>query len=68
MNSVCAYLKYDPELSICAAKNKYRFHINEVNFILYLSLKNSTVLDDIFVHIALIYLMIFSNLTIEHCQ
>jgi hypothetical protein len=33
MNSVCAYLKFDPEVSICAAKNKHRFHIKEVNFI-----------------------------------
>jgi hypothetical protein len=67
-NSVCAYLKLIPELSICAAKNKHRFHIREVNFIICFSLKNKTVLDDIFVHFALFYLMVFSNLIIQHCQ
>jgi hypothetical protein len=68
MNSVCPYLKFDPELSICAANKKHRFHIKEVNFILYFGLKNNTVLDDIFVHIALIYLPVFSNVTSEDCQ
>jgi hypothetical protein len=68
MNFGHAYLKFDSELSICAAKNKHRFHIKEVNFILYFSLKNNIVLDDIFVHIALIYLMVFSNHIIHHCQ
>jgi hypothetical protein len=62
---VC-FLKFDPELSICATKNKHKFHIKEVNLILYFSLKNNTVLDDIFVHIVLSY--IFSNLTIQQCQ
>jgi hypothetical protein len=50
---VCAYPKFDPELSICAAKNKHRLHIKEVNFFLKSNLKNNIVLDDIFVHIAL---------------
>jgi hypothetical protein len=68
MNYVCAYLKFNPELSICAARNKHRIHIIEANFILNYSLKNNTVLDYIFVHIALIYLMVFSNLTIQYCQ
>jgi hypothetical protein len=65
MNSMCAYLEFGPELSICAANTKHRFHIRKVIFILYFSLKNSTVLDDICVHIASIYLMVFSNLTIQ---
>jgi hypothetical protein len=52
LNSVCACLKCDPELSICAAKNKHRFHIKAVNFILYYSLNNNTASDLIFVHIA----------------
>jgi hypothetical protein len=52
MNSACAYLKFNPELSICAANNKHRFHIKEANFIPYFSLKNNTVLDDVFLHIA----------------
>jgi hypothetical protein len=68
MNSVCAYLKFNTELSTCAAKNKHRFHIKEANSFLYFSLKNNTVLEDIFVHIALIYFMVFSSLTIQHCQ
>jgi hypothetical protein len=68
MNSVCTYLKFDPEFSMCAAENKHRFHIKKVNLILYFSLKNNTVLDDIFVRIALIYLMVFSKLTIQHYQ
>jgi hypothetical protein len=46
----------------------HRLHIKKVNFFLYFSLKNNTVLDDIFLHIALIYFMVFSNLTIQHCQ
>jgi hypothetical protein len=65
---VCAYLNVDPELSICAAKTKHRFHFTEINFILCFSLKNNTDLDDIIVHNALIYLMVFSNLTIQYCQ
>jgi hypothetical protein len=68
MNSVCAYLQFDSELSICADKNKHKFLIKEVNFILYFSFKSNIVLDDIFVHIALIYILVFSNLTIQHCQ
>jgi hypothetical protein len=44
------------------------FRIKEVNFIFYFSLKNSTLIDGIFVHIALIYLMVFGNLIIQHCQ
>jgi hypothetical protein len=55
MNSVCAYLKFDPELSICSAKNKHRFHIKEVNFILYFSLKNNTILDDIVTRMRRLY-------------
>jgi hypothetical protein len=35
MKSVPAYLKFDQELSICAAKNKRMFHIKKVNFIFY---------------------------------
>jgi hypothetical protein len=46
MKSVCAYLKFDSELSICAAKNKHCFHINEVNFILNFSSKNNAVIDN----------------------
>jgi hypothetical protein len=68
INYMCAYLKFDPELRICAAENKHRFQIKEVEFILYFSFKNNTVLDDIFVHIVLIYLMVFSNLTNQHYQ
>jgi hypothetical protein len=68
MNSMCTYLKFDPELSICAAKNEHTFHIKDVNLILYFSLKNNNVLDDIFVHIALIYLTVFSRRTIQHYQ
>jgi hypothetical protein len=52
----------------CAAKQQHRFHIKEANFILHFSLKKNTVLDDVFVHTAFIYLMVFSNLTIQHCQ
>jgi hypothetical protein len=55
MNSACAYPKFGPELSTCTANNKHRFHIKEANFILYLSLQNNTVLDDVFVHIAKIH-------------
>jgi hypothetical protein len=68
MNSMPAYLKFDQELSIWAAKNKHSFHTKEVNSIFYFSLKNNIVFDDIFVHFALIYLMVFSNLAIQHCQ
>jgi hypothetical protein len=68
MNSACAYLKFDRELSICSANDKHMFHIKEAYFILYFSLKNNIVLGDVFVHIALIYLMVFHNLTIQHCQ
>jgi hypothetical protein len=39
MNSMCAYLKFDPELSIYAAENQHRFYIKEVNFLLYIRLK-----------------------------
>jgi hypothetical protein len=60
--------KLDPELSIFAAKNKHRFHIKEINSIFYSSIKNNTVLDDIYVHIAFSYLMVFSNLIIQNCQ
>jgi hypothetical protein len=65
---MCDYLKFDPELSICAGENKRRFYIKEVNFILYFGLKINTVLDDIFLHISVIYLMVFSNLIIQYCQ
>jgi hypothetical protein len=58
MNSVCAYLKFDPELNIYATESKDMFHVKEVNFILNFSLKNNIVLEDIFVHIALIYFTI----------
>jgi hypothetical protein len=68
MNSVCAYLKFNPELSICAAKNKHKFHIKKVNCILYVSFKDNTVSDDIFVHTSLICPMVFSNLIIQYCQ
>jgi hypothetical protein len=54
-----------PKLSICAANNNHRFHIKEVNFILYFSFKNNTVLDDIFDHIALIYLMVSLTLLFD---
>jgi hypothetical protein len=54
MNYAWAYLKFDPQLSIYATKNKHRFSIKEVHFILNFSLKNNTVLGDIFVHTALI--------------
>jgi hypothetical protein len=43
------------------------FHDKEINFTLYYSFKISIVLDDIFVHIALIYLMVFSNFIIQRC-
>jgi hypothetical protein len=62
------YLKFDPGLSFCAAETKHRFHMRQVNFILYFSSKINTVIDDIFVHIALIYLRAFSNLNIQHCH
>jgi hypothetical protein len=65
---VCAYPKFDTELSICKAKSKHRFHIKEVSYTPYFSLKNNTALDDIFVHIALHYLIVFSNRAIQHCQ
>jgi hypothetical protein len=68
MNSICAYLKFSPKLSTCAAKNKQSFYSKEVNFTLYFSLKNNTVLDHMFVHVILIYLMVFSDLTIQHFQ
>jgi hypothetical protein len=62
MNSMCAYLKFDPELSICAGKNKHSFHIKEVNFIIYFGFKNNPVLGDIFVCVAYIY---YSTLLIK---
>jgi hypothetical protein len=62
------YLKFDPEVSTYAARNKHRFHIKEVNFIFYFSLKNKTALDDIFVYIALMDIVLFSNLSVQHCQ
>jgi hypothetical protein len=65
---VCAYLTFDTELSICVTKNKHGFHIKEANFNFNFSLKNNIVSDDIFIHISLIYLMVFSNLTIQHCK
>jgi hypothetical protein len=37
MNSACAYLKVDPEISTSAVKNKQRFYIKEANFILILA-------------------------------
>jgi hypothetical protein len=71
------FISVEDELHVCLSnvwsrtkylcKEKNRFHIKEVNFILNFSLKINTVLDDIFVHIALIYLMVFSNPTIQHC-
>jgi hypothetical protein len=67
MNAVCAYLKFDAELSTCAAENKQRFQIKEVNLTLYFGLKNNTALDDIFVHIALIYLTLHC-LSLSFCQ
>jgi hypothetical protein len=33
------YVKFDPELRICAAEHKHGFHIKKVNFILNFSLK-----------------------------
>jgi hypothetical protein len=67
MNSECAYLKFGSALSTCAAKNNHRFHSKEASFVLYFNLK-ITLSDDIFVYIALIYLMVYSNFTIQHCQ
>jgi hypothetical protein len=55
MSSVCAYLNFDPELSTCAANSKNRLHTKKENLILYCSLKNNTVLYDVFVHTAKIH-------------
>jgi hypothetical protein len=66
--SVCAHLKFNPELCICEAKNKHRFHIKDVNYILYFAFKNNAALDDVSVHIALHYLIVFGDLAIQHCQ
>jgi hypothetical protein len=55
MSSACAYLKFDPELSTCAPNSKNRFHTKDENVILYCSLTNNTVLDDVFVHTAKIH-------------
>jgi hypothetical protein len=52
---MCAYLKFDPELSICAAKMKHRLCIKEVNFIISFSLKDNNILYNIFVYIASSY-------------
>jgi hypothetical protein len=42
-------------------RKKHRFHIKKANFILYSSFKNNTVLGNIFVLVALIYLIVFTN-------
>jgi hypothetical protein len=45
MISICTYLKFEQELSICAAKDKHRFHVKKINCILYFSFKINIVLD-----------------------
>jgi hypothetical protein len=60
--------KVRPRIKYLCTKNKHRFYIKEVYFILNFTLKNNTVLDYIFVHIAFMYLTVFSSLTIQHCQ
>jgi hypothetical protein len=67
-DELCMYLsKVRPRIKYLCSKQQAQFYIKEANFILHFSLKNNTLLlDDVFVRIAFIYLMFFSNLIIEH--
>ena len=70
MKYVCAYLKYDLELSIFVAIDMNRFHITEGCFTLSNGSEGNILLVHLLVQMTFvsIYLTVFSTLPVKHRQ